>query len=361
MTDASGQGNTGSIVGATRTVAGKFGGALSFNGAGNLVVINDAASLDLTTGMTLEAWVLPAVAQGGWRTIIQKEVDTYLLHASSSSALVPAAGATFGGEVPTIFSPSSIVPGQWVHLAASYDGARLRLYINGVEVSSTAQSGSIAVNNLPVRIGGNSPYGEYFNGLIDEVRIYNRALSVGEIQSDMNTAVTGGGGGGGAAPTLSDISDQVTTVGTATGAIGFTVNDADTPVSSLSLSGSSSNLSLVPNANIVFGGSGANRTVTVTPAAGQSGSSTITVNVGDGQFSASDSFVLTVNAGNSVPTISNLTDRTITVNSSTGAISFTVGDVETAAGSLTVSGSSSNPTLVPTGGIVLVAVEPLGR
>ena len=83
--------------------------------------------------------------------------------------------------------------------------------------------------------------------------------------------------------------------------------DADTPVDSLTLSGSSDNLTLVPNGNIVFGGSGANRTVTVTPAANQSGVATITVTVSDGTTSASDSFVLTVNTP---PTISDILNQT---------------------------------------------------
>ena len=70
------------------------------------------------------------------------------------------------------------------------------------------------------------------------------------------------------------------------------------------MSGSSSNTTLVPNGNIVFGGSGANRTVTVTPAANQSGTATITVTVSDGALTASDTFVLTVTPVNDAPTIS---------------------------------------------------------
>jgi formylglycine-generating enzyme required for sulfatase activity len=74
------------------------------------------------------------------------------------------------------------------------------------------------------------------------------------------------------------------------------VGDAQTAAGSLIISGSSSNTTLVPNANIVFGGSGANRTVTVTPASSQTGTATITVTVSDGSLSASDTFLLTVNS-----------------------------------------------------------------
>jgi len=102
-------------------------------------------------------------------------------------------------------------------------------------------------------------------------------------------------GAANAAPTISDIAVQSTTVNTATAAIPFTVNDAETPASNLLLAASSSNPTLVPNANIVFGGSGGNRTVTVTPASGLSGTATITVTVTDANGdSASDTFVLTV-------------------------------------------------------------------
>src|SRR5688572_20099110 len=69
LTDLSGSGNHGTIAGATWTAAGRFGGALSFDGTDDLVTIPDANSLDLTTGFTLEAWVKPAAAQPtGWTT-----------------------------------------------------------------------------------------------------------------------------------------------------------------------------------------------------------------------------------------------------------------------------------------------------
>jgi formylglycine-generating enzyme required for sulfatase activity len=152
-------------------------------------------------------------------------------------------------------------------------------------------------------------------------------------------------------PTISDIAAQSITAGSNTGAIAFTVGDAQTAASSLTLSGSSSNTTLVPNANIVFGGSGSNRTVTVTPVSGQSGTATITVTVSDGSLSASDTFLLTVNE-NTAPTISDIAAQTIDEGGNTGAIAITVGDAQTAASSLTLSGSSSNTTLVSNANIV---------
>jgi hypothetical protein len=102
-------------------------------------------------------------------------------------------------------------------------------------------------------------------------------------------------------PTISNIVDQTINQDTATAAIAVTIGDAETAAASLTLTGTSNNTALVPNANIVFGGSGGNRTVTVTPAAGQFGTATITVTVSDGSLTAGDTFVLTVNSTGAPP------------------------------------------------------------
>ena len=102
---------------------------------------------------------------------------------------------------------------------------------------------------------------------------------------------------GGDAPTISDIAGQTIAMGSNTGPLAFTVNDAETDPALLTLAAASSNTTLVPTANIALGGSGANRNVTVTPAAGQSGNTTITITVSDGQLTADTMFVLTVLPG----------------------------------------------------------------
>jgi len=101
------------------------------------------------------------------------------------------------------------------------------------------------------------------------------------------------------APVISDIPNQAIYQDQSTGPIAFTVGDAETAPDNLQLSATSSNPTLVPTNSIVFGGSASNRTVTVTPAAGQTGSATITVTVNDGPLNASDSFVLTVSSPSS--------------------------------------------------------------
>jgi hypothetical protein len=98
------------------------------------------------------------------------------------------------------------------------------------------------------------------------------------------------------APTISNITNQTTNQDTPTGAITFTIGDAGTNANSLTVTGSSNNQALVPNSGIALGGSGANRTVTITPASGQTGTATITVSVDDGSDVVADTFNLTVNA-----------------------------------------------------------------
>ena len=128
--------------------------------------------------MTLEAWIKPTATQSGWRTIMQREVDAYFLNASNSDGpLLPSGGGTFNGNTGYVSGTTASPVNVWTHVALTYDGAMLRLYVNGVQAGSQARTGSIQTNSNPLWIGGNSPYGEYFQGLIDEVRVYNRALS----------------------------------------------------------------------------------------------------------------------------------------------------------------------------------------
>src|SRR5207248_8635620 len=96
-------------------------------------------------------------------------------------------------------------------------------------------------------------------------------------------------------PTISDVGSQSVVVNTATGAIPFTVGDAQTAAGSLTVTASSSDTTMVPLSGIVLGGSGANRTVTITPTPGRSGTATITLTVQDGGgLTAADTFQLTV-------------------------------------------------------------------
>ena len=192
VSDSSGNGNNGTISGATWTSAGKYGGALSFNGKSSRVVVNDSASLHLSGGMTLEAWVSPTSVPTFWQDVIYKQNDIYFLEAGSSlSKNPPAVGATFSSHGDQFLAgASALAANQWTHLAATYDGATLRLYVNGAQVASRAMSDSVTSSSSPLQIGGDSAFGQYFKGIIDEVRVYNRALAPAEIQNDMTVAVS---------------------------------------------------------------------------------------------------------------------------------------------------------------------------
>ena len=185
VTDASGNGNNGTIGGATWTTSGKYGNALVFNGTSALVTINNSASLQLGTAMTLEAWVSPSTVSSAWRDVIYKGNDNYYLEGTSPTSGQPAAGGTFSGS--PIYGTTALTANTWTHLAATYDGTTMRLYVNGVQVASQAQTGAIATSTNPLQIGGDSIYGQYFAGTIDEVRVYNVALTAAQIQSDTNT------------------------------------------------------------------------------------------------------------------------------------------------------------------------------
>ena len=187
--DSSGNALTGTLSGAVRNTGGKFGGALSFDGVNDWVTVNDAAPLHLTTGMTLEAWVRPT-ALTGWRTVIIKEQAADLAYAlyANTGANWPT-GNVFTGAEEEARGTAQVALNTWTHLAATYDGATLRLYVNGTQVATRAVTGALASSTRALRFGGNAIWSEWFKGLLDEVRVYNRALTAAEVQSDMATPV----------------------------------------------------------------------------------------------------------------------------------------------------------------------------
>nr|MBP7143151.1 hypothetical protein [Opitutaceae bacterium] len=168
------------------------------------------------------------------------------------------------------------------------------------------------------------------------------------------------------APRISDLANLTTAMNGNVGLV-FTVSDAETAPGSLTVTAISQNTVLVPVSNIVFGGSGANRTAIITPATDRSGTAVITFRVSDGALSTTASFMLVVKAPGNVPTISRLYNRILDANTGTGPIPFVVTDLDTPASGITVTARSSNPSLVPDGSLVLggggdsrsVSVNPL--
>jgi hypothetical protein len=189
--DASGKGHVGTISGATWQAVGRYGAALSFDGVNDKVTVADSVSLDLTTGMTLEAWVKPVAGSlGGWRTIALKEGAGGLAYSVYANQSVQQPGVEITAGTKYVSSgTATLSTTAWTHVAATYDAAMLRFYVNGAQASSTAASGNVTVTDGVLSIGGNTLWGEWFGGSIDEIRVYNRALTAAEIQADMNTAI----------------------------------------------------------------------------------------------------------------------------------------------------------------------------
>jgi chitodextrinase len=192
VADLSGRGNGGTLFGPTWTDAGKSGGGLSFDGVDDLVTVADAASLDLSAGMTLEAWVRPTT-NASWRTVVTKEQTgnlVYGLFANSDTA--QPSGIVSIGSSPIqdiVRGPGALALSTWQHLATTYDGSALRLYVGGVQVATHAVSGAMPNSSGPLQIGGNRVWSEWFQGQIDDLRVYDRALSQAELQADMATPV----------------------------------------------------------------------------------------------------------------------------------------------------------------------------
>ena len=143
--------------------------------------------------MTLEAWVKPTTVTGGtWRTVVFKQNTNYYAYAlyASTGTNVPSGnffGAAFDNDLR---SPSGLSTTAWSHLAVTYDGATMTLFVNGAQVATVPAAGSIVTTTGQLKIGGNSIWGEWFNGLIDEVRVYNRALTAAQVQADMNQSIS---------------------------------------------------------------------------------------------------------------------------------------------------------------------------
>lgn len=195
--DASGHGLNGVVQGATWVLAGHFGGALSFDGVNDYVDLGNPTLLRLTGDMTLSAWVKAAGTPVNDGQIISKSDDVagWQLKTSPdvgnqnfSVALSGQSGAYTGR-----YSVTERSLGTWYHVAGVFRGAThtLQLYVNGNLDNGTLIGAIPAVqvdSGQPAFIG-QRVNGYNFNGLIDEVRVYDRALTEAEIEADMQSAI----------------------------------------------------------------------------------------------------------------------------------------------------------------------------
>lgn len=190
--DSSGKGNHGVIKEAVRIAGGKYGKALQFDGINDWVTVNDSATLDLSTGMTLEAWVFPTASADG-RSIIFKEQAgglVYSLYSNDSVANVPIS-KIFNGTWATVAGTTALPLNQWSHLVSTYNQSFHRIYVNGVKVGEASFTGTLSASTGVLRIGGNGVWPDFFKGNIDTVRIYNRALTDAEVVNNFSATTCG--------------------------------------------------------------------------------------------------------------------------------------------------------------------------
>jgi hypothetical protein len=184
--------NAGTLSGGpVWSATGRFGKALSFDGVDDSVTVPAAAALDLAASGTIEAWVNPTTL-GSFRPVVQKErtgAAAYALFANTDTAHPAARIFTTAGIEAA--GASSLVTSTWTHLAMTWDSTTLRVFVDGAEVSSQPASGALATSTGALRIGGGGVAAQWFSGLIDEVRVYNRALSAPEIAATVNQPVSG--------------------------------------------------------------------------------------------------------------------------------------------------------------------------
>ena len=207
VSDSSGNSNSGTTSGPTWSNPGKFGNALSFDGVNDYVTIANSSSLNIAgTNLTISFWVNIQNLGGKDDVIISKPWFSSSMSAPYYQYGVEfdANGAKtldfyFGDTSGTEHGPFSMTPslGSWTYVTFTYDGVAVKGYLDGVQKFSTRTTQDIQARGNALRLGIDAASGQPFAGKLDEVRIYNRALSQTEIQSDMNTPI------GGTAPQIS--------------------------------------------------------------------------------------------------------------------------------------------------------------
>ena len=219
-------GNNGTVQNGAGYAAGEVLQAFEFNGVNQFVAIPDAPVLDPTNSLTVEAWAyLSGPPSQDVATIVTKQgtVNPSDIQYQLQSYNV-ATGITFRCTVylPTGYAwvngKTLVQSNTWYHVAMTYNNTNLVLYVNGAQDGSVAATGAIAPTAEPLRIGGAGSGSWFFNGRVDEVSLYDRALSASEIQAIYNA---GAGGKCAVPPTiLVQPSDRTVTVGNS---VSFTV------------------------------------------------------------------------------------------------------------------------------------------
>jgi hypothetical protein len=183
--------NNGTLQNGATFSSGNIGQAVSFDGVDDRVYVPHNSSLNVSN-ITAEAWVFPT-AFVGEGSIINKRTSIN----NAGYGLEPTAGGNLsffiyiGGNLFFINSTSQLPLNTWSHVAGTFDGSTMKIFINGVQVGSLSASGSIDATTGDLVIGENIVNGTNWAGKIDEPTVYNRALSVSEIQAIYNAGIAG--------------------------------------------------------------------------------------------------------------------------------------------------------------------------
>ena len=190
--DGSGNGNNGTLTNGPVWTAGRMGSGLAFDGTNDSVTIPHSPSLALAGAFSMAAWVNPAISTTSFKSVMVKNYS-HFLYASvkgycGNGAVM--AGFVGSGTRTNVCERNPLPVNTWTHLAATTDGSVMRLYRNGVMTSSAVVTGAPIASTGTLQLGA-SRYGEFFNGKLDEARVYNRALSAAEVLALFNAAPSG--------------------------------------------------------------------------------------------------------------------------------------------------------------------------
>jgi hypothetical protein len=188
--DSSGNGLDGTLQGDPQWAAGKIGGALDFDSDGDYVDCGNSELFDIVDELTVSAWIYMRSVPGDWRAIIAKGDSAWRLSTNGSTQGMHFSFTGGGRNYLRADSVTEIPFNEWHHVCGVYDvqnGARI--YIDGVEEAVNPDTGGVDVDTFNVFIGENSEAtGRYWDGLIDDVQVYNHALTEAEILAAMQGA-----------------------------------------------------------------------------------------------------------------------------------------------------------------------------
>mgnify|MGYP003384325531 CR=1 FL=1 len=166
--------------------------AINFDGVDDHVVLSNETAFDFTSEITLQVWMKSSAAADTWDGMITKGDGAWRLHRTSGANTINFA-TNQGASVISIDSTTDVFDGKWHQITATFDGTDLKIYVDGVVENTLTSVGTIDTNNIAVAIGANLetvPL-RYFDGAMNDIRIWNKALSEADIQANINQELNG--------------------------------------------------------------------------------------------------------------------------------------------------------------------------